>query len=144
VAYAHSTVSGTFNQHAAVDITIAANEVSTPWMAIDGALDGTTRAQPFLVAGWAVDAGAATGPGVDAVHVWAFPAAGGSGTFVGVASYGAPRSDIAAVFGNTFLNAAYSVSVTTLPPGTHKIVVYMRSTVTGSFSKSHVVTVTVP
>ena len=30
-------------------------------------------AQPFVVAGWAADLDAASGPGVDALHVWAYP-----------------------------------------------------------------------
>ena len=129
VAYAHSVVTGTFNQSQFADVTVAAN----PVMAIDvpssDALLGTT----FRVAGWAADRAAPSGIGVDAVHVWAFPAGGGAPTFVGQAALGAPRADVGAVFGAQFTNCGYDLNAT-LARGTYTLGVYARSTVTGSFN----------
>jgi hypothetical protein len=112
-------------------------------MAIEGLHDGATVTRPFLVSGWAVDAGAGVGPGADAVHVWAFPTTGGPGVFVGAASYGSARADIAANFGPTFLNSGYNLTVTSLPPGTYDMAVYMRSTVTGTANLFRIVRITV-
>ena len=44
---------------------------------------------PLEVCGWAVDGAATSGTGMDAVHVWAYPAAGNP-VFLGVATYGSP------------------------------------------------------
>jgi hypothetical protein len=42
----------------------------------------------FVVGGWAFDRGARTGTGIDAVHVWAYPADGGEPAFLGSAAIG--------------------------------------------------------
>jgi hypothetical protein len=99
---------------------------------------------PFLVGGWAFDAGAIAGTGVDAVHVWGYPVAPASGPprFVGAAVFG-PRRDVAAFFGSQFLNSGFTVPNGTLPPGTWDMVVYARSTVTGAFDIVQVLRVTV-
>ena len=39
------------------------------------------------------------GPGIDTVHVWAFPANGASPMFLGAAEYGRPRPDVAILLG---------------------------------------------
>src|SRR4051812_46205432 len=62
-------------------------------MAVDAPLLNATVAGPFIVSGWVLDQSAATGTGIDAVHVWAFPATG-SPTFVGAAAMGDSRPDV--------------------------------------------------
>src|SRR5262249_45644702 len=42
------------------------------WMSIDVPSSGTVL-QPFAMGGWAVDLAASDGPGVSAIHVWAWP-----------------------------------------------------------------------
>jgi subtilisin len=141
VAYAHSTVTGTFNNAQAVTVTVAAN----PRMSVDEPPNGATRAQPFAVAGWALDLAAASGPGVDAVHVWAYPNPG-SGTppiFLGAASYGGARPDVGAAFGAQFTNSGYGLIVRGLAPGPYQLVVYAHSAVTGTFNQAVAVTVQV-
>ena len=76
--YARSTVSGTFDLVRTVRVTLPEGGAA----AIDTPLAATTVSTPFEVAGWAVDR-QGEGTGVDAVHVWAFPAAGGSLVFIG-------------------------------------------------------------
>jgi hypothetical protein len=143
VAFARSTVSGTFNQSALADITIAAGLVPNPLMAIDGPPALSTQTQPFLTAGWALDFGAGVGPGVDAVHVWAVRVSDGAQTFLGAASYGSPRSDVGTMFGSTFTNSGYALSISGLAAGTYDLFVYAHSTVTGTFNQVQAVRVTV-
>lgn len=97
----------------------------------------------FTIEGWAIDEGAASGTGIDAVHVWAYPAAGGDPFFLGSADVGGYRPDIAALFGDQFGGAAYGLAVTGLAPGEYTIVVYSHSTVAGEFRGARIVRVLV-
>jgi hypothetical protein len=144
VVYAHSSVSGTFNNAQVVLITVA-GAVPIPAMAVDGPAAGSTQTRPFGIDGWAVDLGASSGPGVDAIHVYAFPVVGGSPSFLGVASYGVARPDVGAVFGSAFTNSGYHLAVTSgvLAAGQYDVTVYARSTVSGTFNQARVVRVTV-
>ena len=105
-------------------------------MGVAMSLDVAGVRQPFPVGGWAIDQAAASGTGVDAVHVWAYPsnASGvptGAPVFLGAAAYGGSRPDVGALYGEQFRDSGYSLSVTGLPVGFHHLVVYARSTVTG-------------
>jgi hypothetical protein len=95
----------------------------------------------FVFAGWALDRGASSGSGVDAIHVWAYPVGGGTPFFVGTGAYGSARPDVAAVFGSQFLNCGYTM-VGALPPGSYDLVVYSHSAVTGAFETWRIVRVT--
>ena len=143
VVFAHSTVSGLFNPSTFVDVTVAAAATPDPWMALENPPANSTQQQPFLTTGWALDFGAAVGPGVDMIHVWATRVSDGTQTFLGMASYGAARSDVAALFGSSFSASGYSLSVTGLTPGTYDLSVFARSTVTGTFNQVQTVRVNV-
>jgi hypothetical protein len=143
VVYAHSSVTGTFNNSQRVQMTVLAGPTTDPAMAIDAPASGATRTQPFTIAGWAIDRGAPSGAGVDAIHVWAWPSGGGPPLFVGAATYGAARPDVGALFGSRFTNSGYGLTASGLPPGTYDIVVYAHSTVTGEFNNSQRVAMTV-
>jgi hypothetical protein len=95
--------------------------------------------------GWALDQGASTGPGVDAVHVWAYPSPGSglAPVFLGVASYGGARTDVGAVFGPQFKNSGFSLDVAGLWPGIYDVAVFAHSAVTNTFAVSKVVRFTV-
>jgi hypothetical protein len=143
-AYMRSTLTGTFNAVVtATNVTVLA---SYPQGSLDSPGPGT-QTRPFGLWGWAVDMGATSGTGMNAVHVWAFPIAGGAPTFVGAATYGQPRPDMGAYLGsNRFNNSGYSLLVTSsnLPtPGTYDLYVYARSTVTGTFTVIRAVRITV-
>ena len=58
-------------------------------------------AQPFALGGWAADLDAASGPGIDTLHVWAYPLTGGAPVFLGMATYGGARPDVAAIHGES-------------------------------------------
>ncbi len=98
--------------------------------------------QPLLVEGWAVDGNAATGTGVDAVHVYAYPAAAAP-VFLGAAQYGQARPDIEAAQGARFARSGFSlVAPATLPVGPYTIVAYGHSTSAGTFNSTATVAVT--
>jgi hypothetical protein len=132
-AFGHSSVTGTFAAVATRTVTVVLPQ-SLPAMALDVPASGATVAGNFVVvAGWALDRGAPSGTGVNAVHVWALPANGNSPVFLGVASYGLSRPDIGGIFGSAFTNSGY-VLVGTLPPGTYTIAAFAFSTVTNTFN----------
>jgi hypothetical protein len=109
-------------------------------LAID--MPGAEVPRNFVVSGWAIDPAAVTGSGVDAVHVWAFPVAGGAPQFVGVA---APtlRPDVAGIFGPQFAGAGFLLTNATLPAGTYDLAVFAHSSVTQSFNNWRVVRIAV-
>lgn len=135
VASARSTVTRTFNNSLAVDVTI---NPGNPVMSLDGPESGSTVSQPFRGGGWAVDLDAPTGTGVDAIHVWAFPLNGGPAIFVDAAAIGVWRPDVGSVFGAEFTHAGYHFLVTGLAPGVYDLGVYAHSTVSGTFSQQRI------
>jgi len=114
-----------------------------PRMAIDTPTAGSINPQPFTLAGWAIDQAATTGSGVDAVHIWAFPAAGGAATMVGAANYGTARPDVAAVYGAHFVNSGWNLSVRGLAPGSYTLQAHAHSALTGTFNQVQSVAVSV-
>ena len=130
---------GGFGVTRSVDVTVA----SSTLMSIDIPAQGASLAQPFHLGGWAIDRAAASGSGVDTIHVWAFPAAGGVPTFVGLPALGGARPDVAGVFGAQFATSGYNMGVSGLAPGVYDVVVYVHSSVTNAFTASQVVRVTV-
>jgi hypothetical protein len=139
-AFAHSTVTGSFTDVRTADVTVAG-----PLMALDVPSPGAIRSGPFVVAGWALDLSAASGPGVDAINIWAFPVSGGSPVFAGAGGYGVARPDLAAIFGSQFANAGYATWVA-LPSGTasgvYDLIVYAHSPITGTFNQWRIVRIT--
>jgi N-acetylneuraminic acid mutarotase len=138
--YSRSTVSGTFS-YAERAVTVLSGN---PLMTIDTPANGASPTRPFLLAGWAVDLDSTSGPGVDAVHVWAYPTSGAP-IFVNIGTLNFARGDVGAIFGTRFTNCGYNVAITSanLPAGTYLLAVYAHSTVTGTFNQVRTVTVTV-
>jgi hypothetical protein len=99
----------------------------------------------FSVAGWAIDRGASSSSGIDAVHVYAWPVTGGGPTFLGIAALGVPRGDVGNIFGHQFDASGYNLNVPwgTVAPGVYDIATYARSTLTGTFSTVRLVRTTV-
>jgi hypothetical protein len=107
---------------------------------------GSSLKDKFLVAGWAIDSDDPIGTGVDTVHVWAYPLHGGergAPTFLGAATYGGIRPDVAAIHGDRFRESGYGLIVTDLPPGTYDLAVFAWSTARQGFLPATVVRVTV-
>jgi hypothetical protein len=137
--YVHNARTGTFDASTGVWVTV----LSSSSMVIDTHRDGAVLNPNFYVAGWAIDAAAKTGTGVDAIHVWAIPQNGSPNKFLGVATYGDSRPDLGNAFGARFTNSGWHLDVTGLAPGLYTIAVYAHSTVSGSFTDSRGFTATV-
>jgi uncharacterized repeat protein (TIGR03803 family) len=137
VTFAHSAVTGTFAAVATRSVTVVAPQ-SIPAMALDIPASGASVTGQLTVSGWAVDLGSASGSGVAAVHIWAFPNGGGAPQFLGVAGTVA-RPDVGAIFGSRFTNCGYQLQVT-VPPGAYTIAALAYSTVTNTFNDVRVAT----
>jgi hypothetical protein len=99
--------------------------------------------QPFVMAGWGLDRGAASSNGADVIHVWAVPTNGGAPIFAGHTTINVPRPDVASAFGPQFGASGWELTINNLPPGSYQLGAYMRSTITESFSIAKVVAITV-
>lgn len=139
--FARSAVTGTFNNVRTVTVTIVG---AAPRMAIDIPGNGHTAGTTFTVAGWAFDPNAASGSGVDAVHVWAYPnpGSGAAPRFVGAATVGHSRPDVAGVFGAPGASSGYALAAS-LPAGVYDLAVYAHSTASKTFNNAQVVRVTI-
>jgi len=109
---------------------------------VEAPLPGATMLMPFTLGGWALDHGATTGNGIDGIDVWAFPAAGGTPTFVGSIAPNVSRPDIAAVYGSGFANAGFNLTVTGLAPGAYTFAIYPHSSITNTFAAPRVMAIT--
>jgi glucose/arabinose dehydrogenase len=141
VAFGLVTATNTFGVAQSVNVRVVAGSL----LAVDAPRTNTTVDRPFLIGGWAIDAGAASGTGIDAVHVWAYPVAPATGSpvFVGAASFG-DRPDVAAIYGAQFRPSGFNVMATSSPPpGVWDLVVFAHSTVSGAFDAVQVIRVTV-
>jgi hypothetical protein len=138
--FAHSMVTGTFNNAAAARITVVAPQ-SIPRMAVDLPAMNQNVSQNFRVAGWALDLASSTGPGIDSVVVWAYPVSGAPPVLVGVATLGLARPDVGAAFASArFTPGGFNLTVTgTLPPGEYNLVVYAHSEIAGTYNNATMV-----
>ncbi len=107
-------------------LTVSATAITVDRPAPDArATDG----QALSVAGWALDPGATSGSGVDAVHVYVDGEAG-RGPAVGAAAIGLPRADVAiALQRPASPNAGFSLDarLSGALPGPHTLYVYAHS-----------------
>jgi hypothetical protein len=135
--FAHSTVTGTFNNSKAVRITVLP-PLSKPRMAVDLPGVGQSISQNFRVTGWALDLSSTSGTGVDTVDVWAYPVAGGNPMWVGSAGIGMSRPDVGAAFGSSrYSSSGFDLNVSgALPRGDYNLVVFARSSVIGAFNNA--------
>jgi Bacterial Ig domain len=112
-----------------------------PFMVVEAPVAGPVG-QPLNVQGWAVDGKAASGTGVTAVHVWAFPQSGNP-VFLGAATYGLSRPDVAAAHGGRFAASGFTLRApSVLPAGPWTIVIYALSAATGTFNNTVSIDVT--
>ena len=93
---------------------------------VDAPADGSTTGPELTVWGWAA-AGAGSAPGIDAVAVYVDGQDDDRGRFLGAATYGILRADVAVALDDpTRAAVGYELRVT-LPPGDHRIAVYARA-----------------
>jgi hypothetical protein len=111
-------------------------------MSVDTPARGETVPGVFLIGGWAVQGSLTDDNGVDAIHAWAYPVAGGSPIFVGATATGGPRPDVAAVLGGSSTDAGFTM-IGALPAGTYDLVVFARNARSGIFADRRVVRIVV-
>jgi hypothetical protein len=139
LTFLHSAGGATVQEDVRIVLNAKGSNRTGPQLVVD-----STR--PF-VAGWAADLDSQTGTGIAMIHVWAYPveASGalGAPVFVGVASYGGDRPDVAAVFGDQFRSSGFGISIDALPPGTYDIALFPFSIARNGFLPATVVQVVV-
>jgi hypothetical protein len=113
-----------------------------PRMAVDVPAAGAVVTGTFPMVGWAFYEAAVAGTGVDAVHVWAYPVGGAAPMFVGTATLGDDRPDVAAAFGDRWQYSGFHLTAS-LAPGVYHLVVFAHTDVSGTFNNRRVVQVTV-
>ncbi len=95
-------------------------------VSLDAPTDGSQTGPELTVRGWAY-ASSQPAPGVDAVAVYLDGEVDSRGRFLGTATYGLPRPDVAVAVGDPRLDAVgYELRVT-LPPGEHRLAVYAHA-----------------
>jgi len=142
--YAHSFVDNSWNTPTLRNITVQPPP-SNPlmWVDLPGPTTIYTQAPGgIIVGGWAVDLASASGPGVDAVHVWAYPQGSSTPVFVGWSTTGGARPDVGAWLGPRFTNSGFHVAGT-LAAGNYTLVVFAHSAVTGTFNDVKTLTLAV-
>ena len=124
---ARSTVTGADTAYIR-SIIAAPSATSYPSGGVDAPPEGGAVVGSTTVSGWALDAGATTGTGVDRVQVYL------DGVYRGDAVYGQGRPDIGAAYGARFAPSGYSylLNLAGVAAGSHTIEVRARSTVTGA------------
>lgn len=88
-----------------------------------------TEGQPLPIGGWAVDPAAASGSGIDAVHVY-LDGEAGAGAAIGAATVGQLRTDVAAALGRpAATSSGFSLErrIAGLRPGLHTLYVYAHA-----------------
>ena len=137
--FAHSTVSGTFTAVRAARVTVLA-PASDPFMSLDHPVpQQALTLAPFAITGWALDRASTEGPGVDGVHVWAYPVSGGAPIWLGATNLGGSRPDVAAAFGGAqYQSSGFQLTTSIAERGTYDIVVWAHSAIVGQFNNSAV------
>jgi hypothetical protein len=99
-----------------------------PFGGIDAPAANAEVAPLFTIRGWAIDANARAGTGVQSVNVYAYPLPGSEDDAapLGRAVYGDLRTDVARRFGDRFVASGFRLDASGLAPGRYRIVVRTR------------------
>jgi hypothetical protein len=104
-------------------------------MYVDTPAPYSTVLVPFLVAGWAFDPMSLSGSGVDVVHVEALSVDGGAAVYLGSATLGISRPDVAAIYGAQFATAGFQLVVhNPLTIGAYTVRVFAHQASTGQWA----------
>ena len=126
-----------------IDVGAAARSLPVAALSLDIPASGSSLDQPFHVGGWAFDPAASAGTGVDAVHVYAYPAGGAAPIFTGAAELGGARPDLGALVGAAFASAGFNMTVQGLAPGSYVLVAYAHSSVSNQFEVARTAAISV-
>ena len=112
----------------------------------DNPLVGQQVQPPFILRGWAIDKDSTSGPGVNAIQVWAVSQSSSAQYNLGWVPVGVEnRTEVASAHGSNFLASGFNAKVAHIPPGGYTLVLFAFSTVTNTteYDKPHYVPVTV-
>jgi hypothetical protein len=138
--FAHSSDGAGFPLTKVVNVRVEPSAM----VVIDAPANNTTVGRTFAVGGWAADFGAATGGGIDVVHVYAYPLdTAAAPIFLGQAAVKSSRPDVAAYGGPQFGLSGFDLVSAPLAPGRYRVVAFGRSLVSGTFSAVATADVTV-
>ena len=123
-AHAHSSLNGQVTTYPRTIVVAAGSE---PFGAVDVPDDGATVSSLTEVRGWALDARAHDGTGIDRVQVFL------DGALIADAQYGLARPDVAGVYGAQFADAGWSTRLDPagLSLGQHTLEARARSLLSG-------------
>ena len=141
VRWANGTATG--RREVRIVLQPKSTALAGPHLVIDAPRSQQDVAQPFAVTGWAADLDSDAGPGVDTIHVWAYPLTGGPPVFLGTPTYGGMRPDVGAAHGERFIASGFSLVVQGLPHGNYDLAAFPWSNVTGGFVAPTVVRLTI-
>jgi hypothetical protein len=137
--YAHDAASGLFNTVRTTRVTVrlpgfdVQTQVDVP--AAESTASGTLR-----IAGWAREKG---GAAIELVHVWALVPNSLAPVFLGAATLGDARPDVAAAFGPAFGHSGYHLDVAGLADGRYTLMVFAKAAGAPGFAPAFVVPITV-
>jgi hypothetical protein len=130
-AFAHNVATGMYSAYVFVDVTVTGVRA----LVIEAPAASASVMSSFEIDGWAIDSGAASGTGVDAIHLYLSPIGRAEPPiFLGAATYGLPRADIASAYGSRFTNSGFRLTAGGVRPGSYLLSAFAYSTATGSFS----------
>lgn len=96
---------------------------------------GANISGTVTLSGFAIDLGSSSGTGVDAVHIY-LDGPHGTGTFIGAATYGLNRPDVAAQYGTRFAASGWERTwdTTGVVPGIHWLYLYAHRTTANAWT----------
>ncbi len=125
----------TVTNYNAGTISCSAETATAPAADINTPTNGASVQNSVLVQGWAIDAAAMSSTGINQVDVHLIK--DGTDSFLGTASYGASRSDVASAYGDArFTNSGYSLSFdsNSFANGVYTLQIGARSTQNGQWT----------
>jgi hypothetical protein len=115
-------------------VTAADGPAPNGLLTIEDPPAGARVGQPFLIRGWALDVSSIDSPGIDVIHIWAFPSSGAGPRFLGTAWLGLERPDSANTFGSQFAGSGFTLFASGLPAGPCRLFAIGLVHATGAFS----------
>jgi len=123
--FLNKIVEGLFNGVKEYSLSIASNQKIL--IGMNYPKNDYTVSETIKLWGWAVENSATVDTGITKIHVYDGPYRGSSENFLGVATYGLSRPDVATYFGKeNYTNSGYSLDIDTtkLTNGQHILYVY--------------------
>ena len=138
VVMPRSTVTGAFEIARVTRITV------DPAVLITVDSPGASATNPFSLRGWALDRRATNNAGIETLHVYAYPnpGSGAQPIWLGAVTPSQSRPDVASIFGSQFRMSGYTLPVG-LAPGVYDLVIFAKSSVSGSFDNGRLMRVTI-